>query len=316
MPEATVIVNPTAAAGHAARQLPQIREALRATGLDFTLLETYGTGHATLLAQEAIQAGARLLIAAGGDGTWNEVVNGSLRRDGHIVEGVELGLLPCGATNNFSRSVGIPVKNIAEAARRAVFGHCIDIDTGLAEYWPFERSRGTNYSTDLQARKRYFTNMAALGFEGELLERASKFRQMRPRQLAGILNTAGTVWNYQNKAITLQIDNWKRDDTYAAIIVANGQYGDNGRQIVPQANLSDGRFHVLLIGDTGKLELLQIRAGIGQDKHFDDQRVQLRPARFVRVATTNRMVLQLDGEAAGLAPASISILPAAIRVRV
>lgn len=316
MPEATVIANPTAAAGQVAGKLPQIREALRATGLDFTMLETYGVGHATLLAQEAIQAGSRLLIAVGGDGTWNEMVNGSLRRDGHIVEGVELGLIPCGTTNNFSRSAGIPVNNISEAARRAVFGHCMEIDLGLVEYWPFERSRGTNYSTDLQARHRYFTNIAALGFEGELLERGAKFRQIRARWLAGLVNTAGTLWNYQNKSITLQIDNWKRDDTYAAIIVANGQYGGSNTQIVPHANLSDGRFNVLLIGDAGKLELIQILVGIRQGTHLEDQRVQLRPARFVGVKTTSRMVLQLDGEAVGLAPVSINIIPAAICVRV
>ena len=99
---ATLIVNPNAGRGRVGRALPAVEEALRCHGFDYRLDLTTGTGDATRLARDALERGERFLVAVGGDGTVNEVVNGIAGSP------TALALIPGGLANVLARSLGIP----------------------------------------------------------------------------------------------------------------------------------------------------------------------------------------------------------------
>ena len=98
-----VILNPNADVGNGIKHLETIKIAMEPLdGVDFVLTE--GVGHAAALAKEAIEAGCDLIVAAGGDGTVNEVANGMMMAG---AEGVRLGIIPLGTGNDFAHALGI-----------------------------------------------------------------------------------------------------------------------------------------------------------------------------------------------------------------
>lgn len=310
MPQARVIYNPVAGTTQRAANWQAAQDALRATGLDFDVQETYGIGHATLLAQDAIQENVRLIICAGGDGTWNEVVNGSLHRNGRIWQGVELAVLPLGTYNNFCRSAAVPL-NIAEAARRAAYRQPRDLDIGVAEYLPRERARGVAYSNDLQTRTRSFATYAAVGFYADLAEHMLKVPTRR-NYLPAYLST---LWNHRSKFIRLTLDARERHSFYSGILIMNGQYAARGQQCITQAALHDARFEVLLLHDMDRIALARTLPGLHLQPGTEHPRCSHSRAQTLTIACDERLVLQFDGEVAGLAPISINLVEQGIRVR-
>ena len=129
MHKTTVILNPTAGRGAGAQLLPQITAYPRDQGLDFELAMTNAPGHATILAQEAVIQGQDRLLAVGGDGTFNEVLNG-LVQAGSTPDGMILGIVPIGTGNDMAYGVGLPLdwkqacQVIAQGATRVLdVGH-------------------------------------------------------------------------------------------------------------------------------------------------------------------------------------------------
>ena len=102
-----VIVNPVAANGAVGKRWPQMQDTLRAEGGQFDASLTEGPNHATELAREALSAGYRTIVAIGGDGTLNEVING-LVIEGMVDSTVNLGIIPGGTGSDSVRTLGIP----------------------------------------------------------------------------------------------------------------------------------------------------------------------------------------------------------------
>jgi diacylglycerol kinase (ATP) len=299
-----VIVNPVAANGAVGKRWPQMRDILRAEGGQFDASFTTGPNHATELAREALSAGYRTIVAVGGDGTLNEVVNG-LVIEGMVDPMVNLGIIPGGTGSDSVRTLGIPHDYRAAC-------HCLlhskpdCIDLGLITC--------VSEGREIQ---RYFLNAAGLGFDGEVAERVNRSSKALGGTIPFLSSLFVKLLTYQNKTVKVTLDGQQRLQQKAnSIVVCNGRYVGGSMHIAPHAALDDGLFDVVIIGDTGRLEIIANVPRIYRGTHLSHPKVDEYRARKVRVKAQERMLLQADGELIGEAPVTFQIIPQALHVLV
>ena len=149
----TVIHNPKSCSGKGAKHWPEIERLLQSAAVEFEVLQTDYAGHAILLAKDAIAGGARHLIAVGGDGTVNEVLNGIFQQSDVPSTEIVLTQIPIGTGNDWRRTVGIP-KDYAGCVKLLSGWKEIRQDVGVVEW-----------KTEQGTQRRYFDNVAGMGFE-------------------------------------------------------------------------------------------------------------------------------------------------------
>lgn len=299
-----MIVNPVAANGTVGKRWPQIRDILQAEGGQFDASFTEGPNHATELAREALSAGYRTIVAVGGDGTLNEVVNG-LAIEGMIDPTVNLGIIPGGTGADSVRTLGIP-HDYRVACQRLLRGKPDGIDLGLI----------TCVSEGREVQ-RYFINVAGLGFDGEVAERTNRSSKALGGTIPFLSSLFVKLLTYQNKTVEVTLDSQQRLQQKAnSVIVCNGRYVAGGMHIGPHAALDDGLFDVIVIGDTNRLDIVANVPRIYRGTHLSHPKVDEYHARKVQVKAKERTLLQADGELIGEAPATFQIIPQALHVLV
>jgi len=299
-----MIVNPVAANGAVSKRWPQMRDILRAEGGQFDASFTTGPNHATQLAREALSAGYRTIVAVGGDGTLNEVVNG-LMLESMVNPTVNLGIIPGGTGSDLVRTLGIP-HDCRAACHRLLRGkpHCIDL--GLVTC--------VSEGREIQ---RYFLNVAGLGFDGEVAERVNRSSKALGGTIPFLSSLFVKLLTYQNKTVEVTLDGQQRlQQKVNSVLVCNGRYVGGSMHIAPHAALDDGLFDVVIIGDTGRLEVIANVPRIYRGTHLSHPKVDEYRARKVRAKAQERMLLQADGELIGEAPATFQIIPQALQVLV
>jgi len=299
-PYARVIVNPLAGTGLTGRKWPHIREELTHAGLSFDFMFTEGKGHAIELAREAARAGYEMVVASGGDGTLNEVVNG-LVESGNATN-ITLGILNTGTGCDFARFLNIP-RDHRLAVSRLVNPRKVLIDVGVID------CQNENLPVH-----RFFIGAAGLGFDGEVVKTAVS----TPRVLhgntpyfLGILHSLGT---YRNKEVHLQIDENSEDIRICSVVIANAGFYASGMRMAPEADLRDGLFEVMVAGDVNKLELLQAIPKLYRGVHRTHPKIKIEKAAEVTVESLERIFIQADGEFVGEGPACFSVLPSALNI--
>lgn len=295
MTRAVAVVNPAAGGGRTGRRWPALRDELTRLGLAFDVALTTGPGDGQRRAREAVGAGATLVVAVGGDGTLNEVVNGVVD-----VPGVSVALVPTGRGRDAARNLGVAL-DAREAVRRLPSGTDVRMDLGLAEW-----DDGT---------RRHFVNAAGAGFDAEVARRArvrggsgtvpyvlavlAALRAHRP--VPGRLAVSGT-------------EGWSGPLT--AAIVANGARYGGGMKIAPGADPADGVLDLVVLGAFGRLELLRWLPTVYRGGHVAHPGVTVRPVTRVRVEADAPLPTHLDGEEGPPSPVTLSVRPGALRLRV
>jgi diacylglycerol kinase (ATP) len=250
-------------------------------------------GSATRFARAAIQKGRKLVIAAGGDGTLNEVVNGI----GEKARGVRVGLIPLGTGNDFARTLGVPAD--LEAA--------IDL-IAAGETRKVDLVRVTSDEV------RYFVNVSAGGFSGLVDEKLTPAMKKTWGPLAYLRSAAAALSELRAYRTTLAFDNSKSLtlDLYN-VVVANGRYVAGGRMIAPEASIDDGLLDVVLIPKRSAPELALLAAQVAMGTHLSSDAIVFRRAAKLTVNSKPRMCFNVDGELVGSEPARFEILPRALR---
>lgn len=285
--EAIIIGNPKAGRARRKDCLKRCAEVLSSGGLEVEVWPTEHPEHATEL---AALAGARLVIAAGGDGTVNEVVNG-------LDEDATLGIVPLGTANVLARELGLPLK--AEAAcKRVVAGKAKRIDLGVA--------------TNHRGVERRFTCMAGIGFDAHVVNEVTP-RLKRYLKIFAFPLAAFKVY-LEEDLPALHIEHG--DHTYITqfVIVANGRYYGGDFRAAEDASLTTGKLEVVLVDRVGKLLRADVLTGILAKKPLD-RSMRSFPAHQMRARSPGTQVpVQLDGEIWGRLPMSFRIDPGALRV--
>ena len=300
-------MNPIAGSGRAHGIVPRIEGWLKEQGMEARLLETREAGHAERLAAAATDLGHDRVIAVGGDGTIQEVINGLLA-SGVGTDGgpPALGLVPCGRGNDLARSVKLPIDPMA----------CLPIAMG-ATTRPFD----VGVARGADGAERYFGAAGGVGFDAEVAYTMAVHRRFWMRGEAGyFLGTLNELRRYRNRRlqVTLIGDGEDRQvsQTFLFIAFANGPYYGGGMQICPDAKTDDGWLDVCLVGDLSRFEALRELPGIYQAKHVNNARVEIVHARSVRIEGDAVTRVHLDGEPFGNVPVAVSLRPGAIGVAV
>ena len=292
------LVNPAAENGAAGRRWPELAHEAASLGLQGDTRFSERPGHLTELAREAA-ADADLLVAVGGDGTVNEVVNGIAGLD------VELALIPRGTGGDFVRTFGIPRK-LDRAVEVALRGRTRAIDLGRGRYrsWAGEDEDS------------YFANIASAGMSGAIAKRTNETSKALGGKVSYAWATVAVFSRWRSDEVRVRVDGTEQAGRMHDVIVANGRYLGGGMKMVPEAEPDDGLLDVLLIGDLTKRDLLLTMPKTYRGKHLPHPKATLLRGTTVEIDAPEPLPVELDGEQPGTTPVCFEIVPRALRLRV
>lgn len=293
-----LIVNPAAGKGRTRKLLPAIREGLRQRGIVFQLLETEGKGHATELA-----AGAKgsVVIAVGGDGTVNEVVNG-IAGTGKI-----LGILPTGSANDLLKAIRIPA-DLSAALDVLVRGTTQPLD--LPEVV-------VDGQDDRTVVRRLFLNGVGVGFDAQVAATADGIRYLSglPLYVAAVLKTLG---RYKAPDFRITIDGNRSSGRKLLVAVGNGPCAGGGFFLTPEAKPDDGLLDVCAIDMRSILGILRLMPAVMSGKHLHLDSVLYRKCKSLALESETPFAVHADGEivASGARRVEVGLRERALKVLV
>jgi len=297
-----VIANPRAGRGRVGQELPELERQLLARRLGYRIVETEGPGDAVRLAREALDEGHRFLVAVGGDGTVHEVVNGMLDDDRPVREDAVLGVVAAGSGCDFVRTFGLP----GDAVRAA--GHLegerlYRIDVARVEY---RDGGGTAV--------RYVPNIAECGLGGAVVRRAERLPRWlgRSRYFWGFWLSVGS---FRPAEVTVRVDRKEFTGRANNVVVANCQFYGGGMRISPRSYPGDGLLDVQI--STGpKSEAFTLIPKVYRGEHVPHPHIKELRGREIRVEAERPLPLEGDGEALGTTPATFTVLPEVIALKI
>ena len=254
---------------------------------------TEGEGDAVRLAQEAAEGGFELILAAGGDGTLNQVINGLAPH----ADKLQVGLIPLGTGNDFARMLNLPTET----------EDCIDL---LKE----GHVRAIDLVRVTSDQVRYFLNVSAGGFSGTVNEKMTPEIKQSWGPLAYLRCAAEALPElraYQTE-ITLDGMTTLALDLYN-VVIANGRYVAGGTLIAPEALIDDGQLDLILIPKNEGANLALVAAQIAMGKHLTSDGVVFRRAATVSITSNPGMWFNVDGELIGNDPARFEVMPQALQ---
>ncbi|MGQ0607708.1 MAG: diacylglycerol/lipid kinase family protein [Chloroflexota bacterium] len=282
-----VIINPTAGGGHTVRAVGWMRERLAARS-EGRLEVTRRAGDAEAIAADATDAGHDRIIAVGGDGTVQEVVNGILSAGG----AAELGIVPLGSGNDLARSLGLPFE-LGSAWRVAIGRDTRLIDAGLA-------SNGA-------AAQRWFASAGGIGFDAQVAAAMAGRRGLRAGRVGYLLTTLTELRRFENRRLHLTIDGQAVTRDVLFVAIANGAYYGGGMHIAPSARADDGQLDVCIVGDVSRLTVLRQLPNLYRGTHVNHPAVEMRSGASIEADGDRRTRIHLDGEPFGTLPLRVSL---------
>jgi YegS/Rv2252/BmrU family lipid kinase len=305
-----VIVNPVAGRSrHDALAWRAMEHALRRAALAHDVEWTTGPGDGARIAADAWQQGRERFLVAGGDGSVHDVVNGLMTaRRAHDGRATPVATkiptvvpLPLGTGNDWSRSLGLPVRPAALAALLGR-GRAVPHDVGRIEF----PAAGA-----LSAKTCWFINVAGAGFDAHVIERMPARTPSRSAYLAGALRELA---RYRSPAFTLTADDDPDAVTGRLLLafVANGRYCGGRMHVAPTARQDDGAFDLVTIADVGLLRALPKLAKLYAGTLLRDPLVTHRLVRQVRIDAQPAAGIEADGQWVGRTPAVVTVQPGAL----
>jgi diacylglycerol kinase (ATP) len=300
-PPWVVIINPESANGSTGRNWPRHEPLLRSILPPFEAWQTTYPGHARELARKAAEKGFDVIAVHGGDGTVNEVVNGLLDSPHPPCT---LALLPNGTGADLVRTLKIP-HSLTKAAEKTLESNVQTVDIGQA------------FLTDLQGRPthRYFLNVADVGFGGDLVQYVNGRTKILGGKITFLQGLLATLFRYANKNVRLTLDEGQPMDLRASsIVVANGQYFGGGMWVAPGADMRDGRFEIVVIGEVSRWEIVTNTSRLYRGTISEHPKVTTAAARTIQLDSEEEVLIDMDGELVGRLPARFEILPQKLSV--
>jgi diacylglycerol kinase (ATP) len=300
---ALLIHNPNAGNGGNGRRrlLDQARRILASNGIEVELAETTGPGHAVEIAQKAVTDGRQLVIACGGDGTLNEVVNGlAAFSNGHRVP---LALLPGGTANILAKELDLPW-DIPRAAKRLVHGELRDVALGLAK--PLENPE----------RARYFLSVSGAGPDGMIVYSVDLGLKARVGILAYWWQGAREVLRYTFPRFRVRAGDRQLEATL--VIVGRTKNYGGPFKITDQADLFEDQFECMALTTQSGLRYLSYLPTLwmGNLRKEEDVHFWKAESLVCEPLDANPVYAQIDGEPLARLPIEFSIVPRALKLLV
>lgn len=284
MKRARIIYNPTSGREIFKKHLAEVLQKLEKAGYETSCHATTGAGDATKAARIAVERRFDLVVAAGGDGTINEVVNGLAEQEYRP----KLGIIPVGTTNDFARAVHIP-RDIEAAIDIIVKGETIPVDIG-------------------RINDRYFINIAGGGRLTELTyEVPSKLKTMLG-QLAYYLKGVEMLPSIKSTDFKIEYDGKLFEGEAMLFLVGLTNSVGGFEKLAPNSSINDGMFSLLILKKTNLADFIRIATLAVRGDHIYDEMVVYTQANRIKVTSNEKVQLNLDGEFGGLLPAEFENL--------
>jgi diacylglycerol kinase (ATP) len=278
MKRARVIYNPTSGRELFKKNLPEVLQKLEMAGYETSCHATTGAGDATKAARLAVERRFDVVIAAGGDGTINEVVNGLAEQENRPI----LGIIPVGTTNDFARALGIP-RTIEEATNIICEGSTLPIDLG-------------------KVNGQFFINIAGGGRLTELTyEVPSKLKTVLG-QLAYYLKGMEILPSIKPTHVEIEYDGKFYEGEIMLFLVCNTNSVGGFEKLAPTASFNDGMFDLIIVKKTNLADIVRISTLALKGEHLNDSNIIYTKANRIKINTSEKMQLNLDGEFGGLMP--------------
>ncbi len=301
MEKSMVIVNPVSANGKTGRNWPRIYKELKDAGLCFDVQITAESKEATTLTRTALEKGYRTIIAVGGDGTLNEVVNGFFCHEHKkpINPDARLGLISSGTGRDFIKTLNYP-QDVKKACEIVARGQTNAVDIGLVRY------QNSNGKRDLS----FYINIAGMGMDGETVERVNRTSKAFGGKVSFLWGTITALVQYRNREVNLEIDGINCYHGEATlVVVANGQYFGGGMRIAPEARLDSGHFDIIIASGLTKPEVIANLPRIYRGTHLSHPKVYAMQGTHVKASSNQKVLLDVDGEQPGVLDAEFTLLP-------
>jgi len=284
MERARVIYNPTSGKELMKRNLADILAVLEKAGYEASAYATTPVPYsATNEARRAGQAGFDLVVAAGGDGTINEVVNGLAP----LEKRPKMAIIPGGTTNDYARALKIPRDNVKAAAEVILKNQTVNMDVG-------------------KTPDNYFINIAAGGHLTELTYEVPSDLKRVFGYLAYLAKGAELLPQIRPIKMHLKFDEGEYDGKASMFFLGLTNSVGGFEQIVPDAKLDDGKFSLIIVKTANIFEILHLVAiMLRSGKHVEDPRVIYTKTSKLEVSvpqSQKRLMINLDGEYGGDAP--------------
>lgn len=283
-----IIANPTAGRGRVGKMLPQLRQLFAVNNLHCEFALTDAAGHGTDLAREAAHAGWENIIALGGDGTMNEVLNGVMGTP------AAMGVIPAGTGNDLARSLNIPL-NFRDAVSVFANGKTTAIDIG-------KDSEG------------YFSIILGLGFPSDVMHHVNTTTNIFRGPLAITASILQVVHKLRPYPVHIQLDDRTLDTTVMGIFILNTRFTGGGLQIAPEAKYDDGLLDVVVMHEMSKTNFLATLPKAYKGKHLSNPACEIFQTKTIKVTTAEPMRKLFDGNVFGESPVDAQIVPNALRV--
>jgi len=283
-----LLVNPTSAGGKTLRLLPQVEQALDARRVVFRVQRTKGLEHGAEQAQLAVEAG-EVPVVMSGDGLLGAV--------GGALAGAEtpIGILPGGRGNDLARVLGIP-SDPEQAVATLFSGHSRRIDVG-------------------EANGKRFLGIVSVGFDSEANRLANETHFLRGSMVYAYA-ALRTLLRWKPARFTIRVDQERIRLTGYSISVANSKAFGGGMYVAPDAELDDGEFDIIAVGEVSKLRFVANLPKVFKGTHVDTDEVRVFRAPHLELSASKPFPVYADGEHLTDLPASLRVLPHALSVLV
>lgn len=291
MKKARLIYNPTSGREEIRRLLPDILDRLDKAGIETSCHATTGEGDATRAAAEACERGYDIIIASGGDGTLNEVING-MAGQSHLPP---LGIFPLGTTNDFARAMKIP-KRWEDYCDLIIQNQTRPIDIG-------------------KVNGRHFINIAGGGSLTELTYEVPSRLKTMIGQLAYYVKGVEKMVNLSPMHLVIEAAGHDTiEGEFMLFLIANSNSVGGFEKLAPGAEIDDGMLDVIAVRKCNLAEFIRLVTMALRGDHFNDPHVVYLKTPRMEVISPNHVLLNLDGELGGELPGVFEILPQHLRI--
>lgn len=298
-----IVVNPNAGNGKGRRDWNRIHDLLNKNKIGRGIKFTERKGHATEFTRQAIAEGFRKIISVGGDGTLNEVVNGAFLQNFCSPKEITLAMIPIGTGNDWGRMFGIPL--VYEGAIEVIkSGKSMLHDIGVIDY----------LNGDLK-EKRYFINIAGLGFESIVVKKTNRQKDKgKSSKAIYFYNLLSSLISYKNTPAEIIIDGNKISGRIFSVNIGNGRYCGGGMRQTPDAIPDDGLLDITVIREIGRIEIIKSLKLLYDGTILSHPKIDGYRCTNLKISCEPELFIEADGESLGHTPAEFNIIPSAVNI--
>lgn len=302
-----VVVNPKAGTGKCEKDWPKVKEMLLQQGFSFLSVLTERPFHAIEITRNMVNdLGFKKIIAVGGDGTLNEVVNGIFQQTRFATTDITLGMITIGTGNDWGRMYQFPM-DYEKAIKIIKNERTFLQDVGKVKY-----------SYETEDKSRYFINLAGMGYDAFVAKKTNRLKaQGKGGKFSYLVNLVTGLFQYQLVQLSIIIDDREVvNDKVFSMSIGICKFNGGGMKQLPNAIPDDGLFDVTVIRRTTKLRVIRNIKKLFDGSFIHMPEVDTFTGKKINITSTPRhsIYLETDGESLGSSPLDFTIVPRAVRL--